>query len=394
MVSPHIGPDFLPFIRLDASTAVPANASVRLPAGTATPDISIDLARSVEWATSLPTNQYALYISAPTYACTSPSTIANAATVYISGAPVAGTNATITNAYALDCGGDVRIDGDVIVGSGTISAPLSGMRTYGLPDTSGTVVVAPTSSTSTEALFATSTAGAPAFRAIAANDLPWWVSDYSPFRRRARQHPLQGSTGRTTIGASAGSLSGTVGTTTADANGYGQTITSAASSGSIAGGPFIAASSGGDWRTSHSPAVIFGIQSGSDITSYRFICGYSSAAVGSADADGTKHSAYFRFSTNASDTGLVAVTANGSSATVSSQIASFSASTAYYLAIRASASAVEFWVGTSMSNLSLVHTATSTLPSSSTTLNAYCAATTLTNASRTITYYGSDYSSH
>ena len=45
-------------------------------------------------------------------------------------------------------------------------------RTITFPDVTGTVMVGATSTTATQALFATTTAGAPAFRAIALNDLP------------------------------------------------------------------------------------------------------------------------------------------------------------------------------------------------------------------------------
>lgn len=45
-------------------------------------------------------------------------------------------------------------------------------RTITVPDVTATVVAAATSTTTTQALFATSTAGAPAYRAVAAGDLP------------------------------------------------------------------------------------------------------------------------------------------------------------------------------------------------------------------------------
>lgn len=54
-----------------------------------------------QWATGALTTQREYVFIAPTYAFVSPSTITTAATVTIPGAPIAGTNATITNPYAL-----------------------------------------------------------------------------------------------------------------------------------------------------------------------------------------------------------------------------------------------------------------------------------------------------
>ena len=65
--------------------------------------------------------------------------------------------------------------------SGTVKlSPVTGAlgsTVITLPAATGTAVVASTSSTTTQALFATSTAGAPAFRAVAAADLPTMVGD-------------------------------------------------------------------------------------------------------------------------------------------------------------------------------------------------------------------------
>jgi hypothetical protein len=64
-------------------------------------DINMNLARTVQFATGALTTQRAFLIQAPTYGFVGASTITNAATFAISGAPVAGTNATLTNSYAL-----------------------------------------------------------------------------------------------------------------------------------------------------------------------------------------------------------------------------------------------------------------------------------------------------
>jgi hypothetical protein len=61
------------------------------------------------------TNQFTTLITPRTYAFTAASsTITNAATLRIEGAPIAGTNAVITNQYSLWASDDIRIDGAVI----------------------------------------------------------------------------------------------------------------------------------------------------------------------------------------------------------------------------------------------------------------------------------------
>lgn len=54
----------------------------------------------------------------PTYAATSAITIADAATGYVAGAPIAGDNVTITNPWAWWVAGNMRVDGDVHVQDG------------------------------------------------------------------------------------------------------------------------------------------------------------------------------------------------------------------------------------------------------------------------------------
>lgn len=87
-------------------------ASTGVTASTEAPDVAFNLARTVTWATGALTNQRVVKIVAPTLAFVGASTVTNAATVYIDNAPTAGTNATITNAYALwvDAGA-TRLDG-------------------------------------------------------------------------------------------------------------------------------------------------------------------------------------------------------------------------------------------------------------------------------------------
>lgn len=90
-------------------------AHTTLAASTEATDVNVNLARTVEFATGALATQRAVRFQAPTYAFVGASTITTAATVAISGAPVAGANATITNAYALDVTGDTRITGKLTV---------------------------------------------------------------------------------------------------------------------------------------------------------------------------------------------------------------------------------------------------------------------------------------
>lgn len=89
-------------------------ANTGVTASTEAPDMLFNLARTVTWATGALTDQRAVKIMAPTYAAAAASTFTRAATVYINAAPTAGTNVTITNAYALwvDAGA-VRLDGNL-----------------------------------------------------------------------------------------------------------------------------------------------------------------------------------------------------------------------------------------------------------------------------------------
>jgi hypothetical protein len=70
-------------------------------ASTESTDVNFNLARTVSWATGSFATQRAFRIQAPTYAFAGTSTINNAATLSISNAPVAGTNASILNRHAI-----------------------------------------------------------------------------------------------------------------------------------------------------------------------------------------------------------------------------------------------------------------------------------------------------
>ena len=89
-------------------------AHTTLTASTEATDINLNLARTVQFAAGALSQQRAMNIQAPTYGFVGASTITLAATLNITGAPIAGTNATITNSYNLYCeSGKSRFDGKV-----------------------------------------------------------------------------------------------------------------------------------------------------------------------------------------------------------------------------------------------------------------------------------------
>ena len=81
------------------TVTMPANTNQT--ASTEINDVYFNLSATKQWAAGALTTQRAFRIAAPTYAFVSASTITTACTFYISGAPAAGTNATITTAYSL-----------------------------------------------------------------------------------------------------------------------------------------------------------------------------------------------------------------------------------------------------------------------------------------------------
>lgn len=98
-----------------------APASTGQTASTEVNGLSYSLTTSRQWATGALTTQREWLINAPTYRFVGASTITNAATLAIGGAPIASTNATITNSMALWVqGGTTRIDGDFVTGNKVI----------------------------------------------------------------------------------------------------------------------------------------------------------------------------------------------------------------------------------------------------------------------------------
>ncbi len=109
-----------PALSASGTPAVPltvtAAADTAITAGAESTSVFIDLSASRQFATGALAAQRALRISAPIYRFVGASTITSAVTVFIEGAPSAGTNATITNSYALYVGGGTtRLGGALVV---------------------------------------------------------------------------------------------------------------------------------------------------------------------------------------------------------------------------------------------------------------------------------------
>ncbi len=97
--------------------AITSPADTTLTASTESIAVNVNLSATRQFSTGALTTQREMLIQAPTYGFVGASTITTAGTLVISGAPIAGTNATITNSYALwlQTGG-VKLDS-------TITAP-------------------------------------------------------------------------------------------------------------------------------------------------------------------------------------------------------------------------------------------------------------------------------
>ncbi len=102
-------------------------ADTGVTASTEQPDAFFNGARTLTFATGALTAQRSFKFAAPTLAFAGASTVTTAATVYIDRAPQAGTNATLTNSYALLIGaGTTRLNGSLTIGGAeAASAALS-----------------------------------------------------------------------------------------------------------------------------------------------------------------------------------------------------------------------------------------------------------------------------
>jgi hypothetical protein len=108
---------------------VTAPAHTGLTASTEAVDVNLNLARTVQFATGALTTQRALVVQAPTYGFVGASTITDAATAAITGAPAEGTNATITNSHALLVQGGAATGASNAYGL-TINTPTGATNNY------------------------------------------------------------------------------------------------------------------------------------------------------------------------------------------------------------------------------------------------------------------------
>lgn len=136
-------------------------------ASTETIDVNFNLNRTLQHATGALPTQRAFVIQAPTYSFVGASTITNSATVAITGAPVVGTNATITNNYALWIqSGTTRLDGNLslndssgIAFSTIVGSKIGTSTTQKLAFWNATPIIQPSSANQT--ILTDSTTGTP-----------------------------------------------------------------------------------------------------------------------------------------------------------------------------------------------------------------------------------------
>lgn len=118
-------------------------------ASTEQSDVYYNGARIVTWATGALTTQRFVRFAAPTVAFAAASTLTTCAVVYIEGAATAGTNATITNNYALFVdAGRVRLDGAVVFNSAQVVQHTSDLTVGPTITTPAMTVRVPSGSTS------------------------------------------------------------------------------------------------------------------------------------------------------------------------------------------------------------------------------------------------------
>jgi len=195
-----------------------------------------------------------------------------------------------------------------------------------------------------------------------------------------RKHFLAcpGGTTRNQFGFSgAGTTAGTVASAD-NANGAAQSFTTSNVSGNVAS---VTTATADLIRREWGGVRVCCFETPSDLTSIRLLIGVTSASLGSS-ATPVNHCCVLRYDTGASDTGWVVRTGDGANGTSSSQVAAIAASTRYWLVLVMKASSIEVYLGTDPDALTLVHTATGTLPGASTGVYLWASVTTLTNATR------------
>lgn len=210
----------------------------------------------------------------------------------------------------------------------------------------------------------------------------------SSLRRRATVHCNRGATTRTTVGGTAATPAGTIGTTADASDGPWQTFTTTAVSGNQSGGNLLTNSStGSNFLMSWLPKLTFRVKTPATITSLRYMIGMSSFAIGDSDdlALAGELGIVISYSTAAGDGGWVVRTSDGATTSTTGTLLAIAASTAYIFVIDVvSTTSVEIWMGTTEANLSKVATVTANLPAASTEMWGSINCTTLSAATRNI----------
>ena len=105
-----------------------------------------------QWATGAITTQQEFLISSPTYSFVAASTITNAYSLYVN-APTAGTNATITNAWAIGINGGIFVNAvaNIVLSNAALATNATRGFTY-IPTCAGTPTGVPTAYTGTAAM--------------------------------------------------------------------------------------------------------------------------------------------------------------------------------------------------------------------------------------------------
>lgn len=118
-------------------------------ASTEQSDVYWNLGRTVTWATGALTTQRFIRHGQPTVAFVGASTLTNCAVIYVAGAAVAGTNATITNNYAVWVDdGRCRFDGPVVFNAAQVVQHTSDLTVGPTITTPAMTVRVPSGSTS------------------------------------------------------------------------------------------------------------------------------------------------------------------------------------------------------------------------------------------------------
>lgn len=206
----------------------------------------------------------------------------------------------------------------------------------------------------------------------------------APARRLYIAWAARGDTTRLINPSGAGTYSGSISTTEASASGLLQRVASAASINAVAGG--LLWGTYGQVDRQMGPRFACRFRASSNTTDLRQFVGLSDTQLGSTDTP-TCEGAYFRYSTSASDPGWVCVTNRGSSRTVSGSVRAFTASEVLFVAIDFDdTGTARFWMGTSESDMAIVHTSTSNLPFSSSAITACIGAGAVIAAARHIDF--------